>query len=649
MHNSDILNGFKASLNNTDELKYQYKGILESLKIKDYSQINETIDKSLMNIKEWKKRFVIYWEPQSGKTNMMIALTAKLVDEWYSKIIILVNDNVQLLQQNITRFQRSKLKPLPQDIDSCTWDDFSKKSKFILFTKKNSSNLKNVFDLTKKVKDVLIIDDEADYASPNSKVNSEDEKTKINELIWNILWESWMYIWVTATPARLDLNLTFENSIEDWVQFKPYLWYKWDKTFFPNSWKSTKDNPILEYTLNLFKDDFNHKNELRKAFFNFIINVSYLNKNINEEELNYCMLVHTSFKTDHQYEDYDIINWVIAILQDKDNSKFDAYFNEIIDLIGEKFEWIQSWDINAILHYIKSEVEWGLVKVINSKESNKSDYIDKLTNPVSPFTVVIWWNILSRWLTFNNLLSMFFVRSTKSWKLQQDTYIQMARMFWNRNKYIKFFELNIPESLFSAWWEQFDLHRLSFSFLKNWIKPKWFYSNSSTPASNNSIDKQNTETEFSHVDDTWFVSINAVNREVYSNKFDYTQIKNIVNQTKIESHNNAIDLLLKIKESVPVIEWFMNAILENINIEDWISFHPILSIEWQKSVPAELQMEVRTKWEWLLPNIWKENPNIRIHCRIYHYQEKFARLYVYFRERENLIVWWRNMKSVSRK
>ena len=52
MHNSDILNGFKASLNNTDELKYQYKGILESLKIKDYSQINETIDKSLMNIKE---------------------------------------------------------------------------------------------------------------------------------------------------------------------------------------------------------------------------------------------------------------------------------------------------------------------------------------------------------------------------------------------------------------------------------------------------------------------------------------------------------------------------------------------------------------------------------------------------------------------
>jgi DNA replication protein DnaC len=40
--------------------------------------------------------FVIYGEPQSGKTEMMICLTAKLLDDGHRIIIHLLNDSVQL-------------------------------------------------------------------------------------------------------------------------------------------------------------------------------------------------------------------------------------------------------------------------------------------------------------------------------------------------------------------------------------------------------------------------------------------------------------------------------------------------------------------------------------------------------------------------
>jgi len=59
----------------------------------------------------------------------------------------------------------------------------------------------------------VIIDDEADYATPNSKVN-KNEKSKINKLTADLLGDQGTYIGVTATPARLDLNRTHQNQNE---------------------------------------------------------------------------------------------------------------------------------------------------------------------------------------------------------------------------------------------------------------------------------------------------------------------------------------------------------------------------------------------------------------------------------------------------
>src|SRR5262245_44281597 len=77
--------------------------------------IEHTVVDALLNIEDDGVRsFVIYGEPQSGKTEMMIALTAGLLDADHKLIIVLLNDSVQLLEQNLDRFLRSGLDPAPK-------------------------------------------------------------------------------------------------------------------------------------------------------------------------------------------------------------------------------------------------------------------------------------------------------------------------------------------------------------------------------------------------------------------------------------------------------------------------------------------------------------------------------------------------------
>ena len=75
--------------------------------------IEDAVRHALTNLSvEGQKTFVIYGEPQSGKTEMMICLTARLLDEGRQFILHLMNDSVDLLGQNLGRFQASGLARL---------------------------------------------------------------------------------------------------------------------------------------------------------------------------------------------------------------------------------------------------------------------------------------------------------------------------------------------------------------------------------------------------------------------------------------------------------------------------------------------------------------------------------------------------------
>jgi len=172
-----------------------------------------------------QQSFVIYGEPQSGKTEMMICLTAKLLDDGHRFIVHLLNDSVDLLGQNMKRFHSSGLAPAAQNFMEIRDPSINIKSgQFVVFCKKNGNNLRDLINKIGTTKGIIVIDDEADYATPNSKVN-KNEKTPINELIEKVIGDTGHYIGVTATPARLNLNNTFNNDSRIWVKFPPHRMY----------------------------------------------------------------------------------------------------------------------------------------------------------------------------------------------------------------------------------------------------------------------------------------------------------------------------------------------------------------------------------------------------------------------------------------
>jgi hypothetical protein len=115
------------------------------------------------------------------------------------------------------------------------------------------------------------------------------------------------------------------------------------------------------------------------------------------------------------------------------------------------------------------------------------------TNPSSLFTIVIGGNIVSRGVTFDNLLSMFFTRDVKH-KIQQDTYIQRARMFGARGTYLNFFELTIPEALYKDWHRCFIFHRLSLASITSGKgSPVWLSDSRISAVSSASIDKSTVD------------------------------------------------------------------------------------------------------------------------------------------------------------
>jgi superfamily II DNA or RNA helicase len=225
----------------------QYQCRLKTLQEKkiDTHSIEDTVEKTINNFKTSDGRsFVIFGEPQSGKTEMMIALNARLLDEGAGIIVNLLTDSVDLLEQSLSRFRASGLSPSPKQFSELPDQpkDLGNK-KWVIFSKKNARDLEKLTTLLHARKDIIVIDDEADFASPNAKIN-KDEKTKINKLIHKLLGTKGQYIGVTATPARLNLNNTFENDSELWVDFPPTC-IMWGRiSFFLQTAKS-----ITVYTL----------------------------------------------------------------------------------------------------------------------------------------------------------------------------------------------------------------------------------------------------------------------------------------------------------------------------------------------------------------------------------------------------------------
>jgi hypothetical protein len=595
----------------------RYRRQIERITAKNgYTEnIEKAVNDSILNIDSDCRSFVVYGEPQSGKTEMMIALTARLLDHGFKIVVILLNDNVQLLTQNLERFRRSSIDPAPKNYTEIIDPVISIGDReWIIFSKKNAGDLKKLIEKIGHYTNKVIIDDEADYATPNAKIN-KGEKTKINELVQELIGDDGIYIGVTATPARLDLNNTFRNENEKWVDFPTHPYYKGQSTFFPTAIDSGK---TIDFRLNLLPDTDDTPKYLRDALFSFLINVAYLNSKINvhDGEQNYSMLVHTSGKkADHSKDHEEIVKAFDFLAKDDPNDdKFKKYYEDIFKIAEERYPG----QGHSITQYIYQNRSRSTIIVMNSDADRKTVDYTSATNPATLFTVAIGGNIVSRGVTFDNLLSMFFTRDVKH-KIQQDTYIQRARMFGSRGKYLPFFELHIPEQLYLDWHKCFVFHKLSLDSIRSGNgSPVWLEDSRVSAAASSSVDK--TTVSF----DSGEMSFEIFN-------YDY-QVENIISDTS-KSDLQKIGLLAKVLGigKVPdfIMEWIRHFSPDG---EDSVLLHKssLVSDGYKSADVENLKRAKGFMSSTELNREKKDKPTAIHHFKIFHNSKAKARLFYKF-------------------
>ncbi len=429
--------------------------------------------------------FVIYGEPQSGKTELMIALTCKLLDCGFKTIFVVVNDNTELETQNFDRFLSAcQLNPSPLrdwQVEELLPQQLKQDIPRVVFCRKNSNRLAKLITYSRHFKDRVVIDDEADFATPDTNINKKNkEATAINDRLGDLvkLDEGGIYIGVTATPGRLDLNNTFLNKSEHWVYLDSHEKYKGRNFFFPDNIKETSDR----YILKILPEEYDDPKFLRDAVLRFMLRTSFLNYP-SVEPKGHSMLIHTAGRIRDHEDDKKIVDNVLLRLTNHDTKL-------LKDLIAIANELFAEKDVENVLKYLLRYVGQHQVLILNSKKDKEN--VLRACKPQVLFTFAIGGNIVSRGLTFENLLTFFFSRSVKG-KMQQNTYIQRARMFGSR-PYAKHFELCVPREIFEQWKDVFEDHELSLRFAKGGDLAH-VQSETTRAVDSGAIDKDNVYTE----------------------------------------------------------------------------------------------------------------------------------------------------------
>ena len=174
---------------------------------------------------------------QSGKTRAFLGIIARCFDRGYGVAVILTKNNVALAQQTLTRVKGDFREFIAaeevqvEDIMSLpNLEAYELNKKLILIVKKEDDNLNRLLDAFEKKhpelrrKKVLIVDDEADYASvTGQKKDGVIGVGKISRQIDRLreLVTDSDFLQVTATPYSLYLQPEEELRINGTPLFTP--------------------------------------------------------------------------------------------------------------------------------------------------------------------------------------------------------------------------------------------------------------------------------------------------------------------------------------------------------------------------------------------------------------------------------------------
>jgi hypothetical protein len=290
-------------------------------------------------------------------------------------------------------------------------------------------------------------------------------------------------------------------------------------------------------------------------------------------------------------------------LSDTHSKKFEDYTHEISKIAS----LLYAEQADAILSYIAKKSDQTTTIIMNSERDKNVDF-KSATSPAAIFTFVIGGNIVSRGVTFDNLLSMFFTRDSKH-KIQQDTYIQRARMFGSRLKHLPYFELTIPQQLYSDWHRCFVFHKLALEAIKTKKgSPVWLADQRIAAVASSSIDKANVLLD---------------KGEMSFPIFDYA-----ADIESIMQSNDPIEGLRKLQarigtDSLPdyLIEYVLRFLPSG---PASVALHESSTIENMKDAATNQEKIERTKG--LFGQVTRNHPNALHHFKVFYNAKQKARL-----------------------
>ncbi|WP_331775425.1 Z1 domain-containing protein [Sulfurospirillum sp. 1612] len=436
----------------------------------------------------WIKKGLVMGYVQSGKTANYISLINKAADVGYKLIILIAGIHNNLREQTQKRINEGFIgfdnlekeiigvgeincKRRPGSLTS-TLNDFKTsnlrslgidpkdyKEPMILVIKKNYRTLDNILKWLRSTTTeerlseypLLIIDDEADNASVNTKKNL-DEATKINKQIREILklFVRRCYVGYTATPfANIFINPENDDKVlgedlfpEDFIIAleAPSNYVGAKKIFLDDSSnilieiddnekflpvKHTKDF-IVEYL----------PESLYKAVYLFLLSGA-IKRLRGIKNKHHSMLINVSFRIDIQEQIknilYEDVQSMLRFIKYNHNKTLKEILkNDILSSMYRLWEGeysnLDKFDFQEVLKEIVNYEQLTKVLVINSRNEplRYSDYDDTGLN-----VIAIGGYSLSRGFTLEGLTISYFLRNTQMY----DTLLQMGRWFGYRDKY----------------------------------------------------------------------------------------------------------------------------------------------------------------------------------------------------------------------
>lgn len=398
---------------------------------------------------------LIYGLIQSGKTGVLTVTGALGADEGYRSVLILTSDNVPLYEQTLGRAREA----FPgMDIlgksDIKDWRSFAQRLKVgvcaIIMTK-NAGHLDTLIENFKKGNmkglSCLIIDDEADQASLNTRTKKDDgTRSAINDKILELrgFFEKNTYLQVTATPQALFLQPTgHEFRPKFTVLSHPGSGYVGGDDFFGEGSTLVREFPIDD--IGALTSGLQPSRSgsipvsLLKALDTFMIGATY--KRLQAANQNCAFLCHVSTRKDDHKHIEALLRRYKSDLAKGARARTPALISRLTaayEDLSKTHSGLADVPFDELVEAIKFYSAGVVVKLVNGET-------DEDVAVHSPYNLFVGGNKLGRGVTIKNLLVSYYGRNPK--KPQADTVLQHARMYGYRRGDIGLLRLFLPNEL----------------------------------------------------------------------------------------------------------------------------------------------------------------------------------------------------------